>query len=142
MIHCCVFAFFLIYLTFETSKTCTTSKAEGRRAHIQTYFVSICSYEQTSNESSSETPEQIFLSIHTPYCDYSTPTKVLTYLASPHPVSGLHMWPSPINPRARCASGARSPLAPTVPCSGTQDKQDAMRGNKIEANFSTVGSQK
>ena len=49
----------------------------------------------------------------------------LTSLAIPHPVSGLHMFPSPRRPRARCASGARSPLAPTEPCSGTNDKHDS-----------------
>ena len=46
-----------------------------------------------------------------------------TYAASPQPVCGLHICPSPINPSAKCDKGARSPLAPTVPCSGTHGKQ-------------------
>ena len=54
---------------------------------------------------------------------------VLTYFASPHPVCGLHICPSPINPSARCDKGARSPLAPTVPCSGTHGKQLAGKFN-------------
>ena len=49
-----------------------------------------------------------------------------TYLASPQPVWGLHMWPSPIKPKARCDKGARSPEAPTVPCSGTHGRHDAV----------------
>uniref|UniRef100_A0A6B0UMR9 Putative secreted protein n=1 Tax=Ixodes ricinus TaxID=34613 RepID=A0A6B0UMR9_IXORI len=56
-------------------------------------------------------------------CDSST------YLASPQPVSGLHIFPSPISPSAKCARGARSPLAPTVPCSGTQDRHDALKAS-------------
>lgn len=50
---------------------------------------------------------------------------ILTSFAGAQPVSGLHIWPSPIIPSAKCANGAKSPLAPTDPCSGTQDKQDA-----------------
>lgn len=49
----------------------------------------------------------------------------LTALAWAQPLCGDHILPSPIRPRARWASGARSPLAPTVPCSGTQDKHEA-----------------
>ena len=49
----------------------------------------------------------------------------LTYLASPQPLSGLHILPSPIIPSARCERGAKSPDAPTVPFSGTQGRQDA-----------------
>lgn len=48
-----------------------------------------------------------------------------TYFASAHPLLGDHIFPSPISPRAKCERGARSPLAPTVPFSGTKDKQDA-----------------
>jgi hypothetical protein len=48
-----------------------------------------------------------------------------TYLASPHPLCGDHTLPSPIIPIARWDNGTRSPLAPTVPFSGTHDKQDA-----------------
>jgi hypothetical protein len=44
-------------------------------------------------------------------------------------VAGLHIWPSPIRPRARWERGARSPLAPTVPCSGTHDRQEALKAS-------------
>lgn len=56
-----------------------------------------------------------------------------TYFASAHPLLGDHIFPSPISPRAKCERGARSPLAPTVPFSGTKDKQDAeeTRGNSM-----------
>lgn len=54
----------------------------------------------------------------------------LTYLASAHPLLGDHILPSPISPRARWERGARSPLAPTVPFSGTKDRQDATRTNR------------
>jgi len=47
-----------------------------------------------------------------------------TCLASAQPVCGLHICPSPIRPSVRWDSGARSPLAPTVPFSGTHDKHD------------------
>ena len=53
-----------------------------------------------------------------------------TYWASPQPVEGLQARPSPIMPRAKWDKGARSPLAPTVPCSGTQGKHEAIE-NKI-----------
>ena len=49
----------------------------------------------------------------------------LTYLASAHPLLGDHILPSPISPRARWERGARSPLAPTVPFSGTKERQEA-----------------
>lgn len=59
-------------------------------------------------------------------CDiYNCEFYFLTSLALPQPVSGLHIFPSPRRPRARWASGARSPQAPTEPCSGTHDKHDA-----------------
>lgn len=56
----------------------------------------------------------------------------LTYLASAHPLLGDHILPSPISPRARWERGARSPLAPTVPFSGTKDRQDAIRRRQSE----------
>lgn len=59
----------------------------------------------------------------------------LTYLASPHPVSGLHIWPSPIIPSAKWASGARSPLAPTVPCSGTHERHEAEESRFFYKDF-------
>ena len=49
-----------------------------------------------------------------------------TYLEFSHPVSGLHIFPSPMRPRAMCERGARSPLAPTVPCSGIHGRQLAV----------------
>jgi len=52
----------------------------------------------------------------------------LTCLASLQPVCGLHILPSPMRPRARCDRGARSPLAPTVPFSGTHDRHDSIHG--------------
>lgn len=58
----------------------------------------------------------------------------LTYLASAHPLFGDHILPSPISPRARCERGARSPLAPTVPFSGTKERQDAA-GGKADSSF-------
>ena len=57
-------------------------------------------------------------------------SKLLTCLASAQPVCGLHMSPSPIRPRARCDRGARSPLAPTVPFSGTHDRHDSTAANR------------
>lgn len=39
----------------------------------------------------------------------------------------LHILPSPIMPSAKWAKGAKSPLAPTVPCSGTQGRQEATK---------------
>ena len=50
---------------------------------------------------------------------------ILTVNASVHPVFGPHICPSPSRPSARWASGPRSPLAPTVPFSGTSDTQPA-----------------
>lgn len=50
-----------------------------------------------------------------------------TSLAWLQPVFGLHILPSPNTPSARCAKGAKSPLAPTDPCSGTQDKHEAVK---------------
>lgn len=58
-----------------------------------------------------------------------------TYFASAQPVLGLHMWPSPMSPRARWERGARSPLAPTVPCSGTQERQEAAGGRRESYNL-------
>jgi len=48
-----------------------------------------------------------------------------THFALSHLVSGLHIFPSPIIPSARWLKGARSPLAPTVPCSGIYGRQEA-----------------
>jgi len=45
-------------------------------------------------------------------------------------VVGLHILPSPINPRVRWARGAKSPLAPTVPFSGMYGRQSADIGRK------------
>ena len=56
---------------------------------------------------------------------------ILTVNASVHPVFGPHICPSPSRPNARWASGPRSPLAPTVPFSGTSDTQPA----KQKQNF-------
>ena len=39
--------------------------------------------------------------------------------------------PSPISTRAQCASGARSPLAPSEPCSGTTGVIPAFRTARI-----------
>lgn len=54
-----------------------------------------------------------------------------TYLASAHPLFGLHILPSPIMPSARCDSGAKSPLAPTVPFSGTHGRQLAVAKTNV-----------
>ena len=54
----------------------------------------------------------------------------LTSSALAHPLSGLHIMPLPIKPRARWAKGQRSPLAPTVPCSGTWERQEAEGGRE------------
>ena len=62
----------------------------------------------------------------------------LTSLASPQPVVGLHILPSPIIPRAKCDNGAKSPLAPTVPCSGTHGRQDAACMYKQQYSISLV----
>lgn len=57
-----------------------------------------------------------------------------TYLASAHPLFGLHILPSPIMPSARCDSGAKSPLAPTVPFSGTHGRQLAVVKTNVSGN--------
>ena len=51
----------------------------------------------------------------------------LTSAESAQPLLGLHILPSPIIPRARWAKGAKSPLAPTVPCSGTKGTHEAAK---------------
>jgi len=60
----------------------------------------------------------------------------LTCLASAQPVSGLHICPSPIRPRAKCDNGVRSPLAPTVPFSGTHDRHDSVPRMQIYSKHS------
>ena len=57
--------------------------------------------------------------------DGTESTWILTHLASDHPLRGLHILPSPIIPNARCDKGAKSPLAPTVPFSGTHGRHDS-----------------
>ena len=59
---------------------------------------------------------------------------ILTVNASVHPVFGPHICPSPSRPNAKWASGPRSPLAPTVPFSGTSDTQPA----KQKQNFAFI----
>ena len=59
--------------------------------------------------------------------------EVFTILASAQPVFGLHISPFPMSPRARWARGARSPEAPTVPFSGTQERQLAEEGEKEQS---------
>lgn len=61
---------------------------------------------------------------------------VLTSLASLQPVFGLHIFPSPNTPSAKWAKGAKSPLAPTDPCSGTQDRQEAAKCYRLCDSFS------
>ena len=53
-----------------------------------------------------------------------------TRLACAQPVLALHILPSPMNPSARWARGARSPEAPTVPCSGTHGMQSELKASK------------
>lgn len=60
----------------------------------------------------------------------------LTYFASAQPLFGDHILPSPISPRARWESGARSPLAPTVPFSGTKERQEAAEGKCLSQSSS------
>lgn len=57
----------------------------------------------------------------------------LTYFASAQPLFGDHILPSPISPRARWERGARSPLAPTVPFSGTKERQEASQRKASES---------
>ena len=52
---------------------------------------------------------------------------LLTIDVSAHPVFGPHIFPSPIRLRATCESGAKSPLAPTVPFAGTYGTHPAKR---------------
>ena len=58
-------------------------------------------------------------------------SSVLTMDESAHPVLGPQSFPSPIIPRAMCDRGAKSPLAPTVPFSGTQGVQPAVNQRKL-----------
>ena len=48
-----------------------------------------------------------------------------------------HMSPSPSRPSARCASGARSPDAPTLPCSGTSGRQSALNASTSARSVSS-----
>ena len=59
--------------------------------------------------------------------------RVITSWALPQPVLGPHISPSPMNPRTKWARGPKSPLAPTVPFSGIEGRQDTEKreGNKI-----------
>ena len=48
---------------------------------------------------------------------------------SAQPVFGPHIFPSPIKLRATWESGAKSPLAPTVPFAGTYGAHPAVKYN-------------